>query len=150
MREAHYAVLMRDRVQSYPTLKSRVVAFAALAIGWTLFGARALHEEWAPAAGTTAVIVGSLLALSRSFNVEVRFRAPRNPAEVRFVHRLSLLNGAGSIGMLASVIWLLIGSSGDFIVSFIAPFTIFMVSLILQGTSTVLYRPFLIRDGELL
>jgi len=139
-----------ERIQSYPTKKSRVIALAAMIIGWTIFGARALHESWAPAAMVTALIVGGLLVLSKSFNVEARFRAPRNAAEERFVHRLSVLNGAGAIGMLISVIWLLTGSSGDFIMSFIAPLTVFVVSLVLQAASAVLYRPFLIRNGQLL
>lgn len=135
-----------DRIQSYPTVKSRVVAFVAIVIGWTFFGARALHENWAPAAIVTGVIVGGLLALSKSFNVEARFRAPRNPEEEQLVHRLSLLNGAGAIGMLISVIWLLVDSSDDFLVSFVAPLAIFVISLVLQGASAALYRPFLIED----
>lgn len=139
---------MSERIQSYPTTKSRLVALAAIIIGWTFFGARALNENWAPAAIVTAAIVGALLALSKSFNVEARFRTPRNAAEQRLVHRLSILNGAGAIGMLVSVIWLLIGSSDDFILSFIAPLVFFLVSLVLQGTSAVLYRPFLIKDGQ--
>ena len=117
-------------------------------IGWTFFGARALHESWAPAAMVTALIVGGLLVLSKSFNVEARFRAPRNPAEEKLVRRLGILNGTGAIGALISVIWLLIGSSDNFIMSFIAPLAVFIGSLVLQGTSAVLYRPFLIEDGQ--
>jgi len=137
-----------DRIQSYPTVKSRVVALAAIIIGWSFFGARALHKNWAPAAIVIAVIVGGLLALSKSFNVEARFRAPRNPAEEKLVRRLGILNGTGAIGALISVIWLLIGSSDNFIMSFIAPLAVFIGSLVLQGTSAVLYRPFLIEDGQ--
>lgn len=141
--------LVSDRVQSYPTVKSRMIALAAIVIGWTFFGARALHENWAPAATVTAVIVGGLLALSKSFNVEARFRAPRNQAEEQLVRRLRLLNGAGAIGTVISVIWLLMGSSDDFVIGFLTPLAIFVISLALQGASALLYRPFLIKNGQL-
>jgi uncharacterized membrane protein (UPF0136 family) len=139
-----------EGVQSYPTVKSRVVALTGLIIGWTFFGARALHQNWAPSGGVIAVVVGALLVLSKSFNVEARFRAPRNPSEEKLVHRLRILNGAGAVGMLVSVIWLLINSSDQLIVSFIAPLALFIISLVFQGACAVLYRPFLIKDGELL
>ena len=127
-----------------------MVAFAGIIIGWTFFGARALHENWAPAASFTVVLVSGLVVLSKSFNVDVRFRAPRDPREEKLVHRLGILNGAGAVGMLISIIWLLIASSDEFIVSFIAPLAIFVISLVLQGVSAVLYRPFLIKGGAIL
>jgi hypothetical protein len=121
-----------------------VVAVAALIIGWAFFGARALHASWAPAPTVTLILVGGLLALSRSFNVDVRFRSPRDRREERFVHRLRILNGIGAVGAAIAVIWLLIASSGDLVTSFVLPLTVFCISLVLQGISAVRYRPFLI------
>jgi hypothetical protein len=139
---------MSDRVQSYPTVKSRLLGFVAIIIAWTFFGARALHESWAPAPTFTLGIVGALLASSKRFNVDARFRAPANPAEEKLVHRLSVLNGMGAIGMAISVIWLLIASSDDLMISFIAPLALFLIASVMQGASAVLYRPFLIKDGQ--
>jgi hypothetical protein len=138
-------------MQSYPTARSRVVAVVALLLIWTFFGARDLHESWATQEGASLVmfaVVAGLLALSRSFNVNVYFRAPANDREKQFVHRLSILKGMGALGIVISMIWLWASPSNDFAVTFVVPLGIFIISFGLEGASAALYRPFIQRDSE--
>ena len=132
--------------QSYPTAMSRVIALVALAVIWIGFGTRALHESWAPSPLVTLAVAAGLFTLSKNFNVNVQFRPPRDPGERQLVDRLRLLNRSGFVGMLVSVVWLCAAWSDNFIADYIVPLCIFVVSASLQGTSAVLYRPFVVRD----
>lgn len=48
--------------------------------------------------------------------------------------------------MVVSLIWLLAMPAKNFIVGFVVPLCIFVASAALQGTSALLYRPFVIKD----
>lgn len=141
-------MLTSERVQSYPTLMSRVVALAGLIVIWTSFGARALQKTWAPPPTVTLAVAAGLIALSRNFNVSVRFRAPRDSREGALVRRLRLLKRAGAIGMVVSLVCLLAIPANNFVVGFLVPLCIFVASAALQGTSALLYRPFVVRDAK--
>lgn len=94
-----------ERTYSYPTTKSRLLAFAGLAIFLAVSVGRALSEPWAFDPRWALPVLIALFVLSRRFNIQVSFRPAANEREQRLVLALKIAQAIGLIAMIGSIIW---------------------------------------------
>ena len=132
---------------SYPTIISRICAGAAVCLFWAVVLGRAAHAAFVPALGTKVALAAAvgLLALSKMSNVTVSVRDPENDTEISLINKLRWFKRIGIISTLIAVTWVVIVRSPENAWEAIASLVVFIVGLLLQLYSTVLYLPFLRR-----
>lgn len=135
-----------EQTHSYPSATSRIIALVGLVLIWGNVAFYELNPEYANQVSPEllAAISLGLLALSKNFNIEVKFLDPRTETEKRFVQQLGLFKRYGMIGGAVSMLWAYLELSHGFVIAFILPFAIFAISFASLIYSTVRYRPFVV------
>ena len=134
-----------ERPSSYPTTKSRLLAFAGLVIFLAVSVGRGLSEPWAFNPRWALPILIALFVLSRRFNIQVSFRPAANEREQRLVFALKVAQATGLIAMIGSIIWFSLTTAARETSLLPVQLAILVASLLFQAIAAALYRPFVQR-----